>query len=79
VPLQTQQASVSLPVIQNYVDRILRGEINIPPIKVDGNHRYIASRIAGVEIGIQQWTGARIDKVVEWIKIFIDSVDWGNR
>ncbi len=61
------------------------GEINIPPIKddgniiVDGNHRYIASRIAGVEIGIQQWTGARIDKVVEWIKIFIDSVDWGNR
>ena len=85
VPLQTQQASVSLPVIQNYVDRILQGEINIPPIKVDGNiivdgnHRYIASRIAGVEIGIQQWTGARIDKVIEWIKIFIDSVDWGNR
>jgi RHS repeat-associated protein len=85
VPLQTQQSSVSLPVIQNYVDRILLGENNIPPIKVDGNiivdgnHRYIASRIAGVEIGIQQWTGARIDKVVEWIKIFIDSVDWGNR
>ncbi len=83
--LQTQQGSVSLPVIQNYVDRILAGEIDIPPIKVDGNiivdgnHRYIASRIAGIEIGIQQWYGARLEKVKEWINVFIDTLDWGNR
>jgi len=85
VPLQTQQTSVSLPVVQNYVDRILQGEINIPSIKVDGNiivdgnHRYIASQIAGIGIKTQQWAGARVDKVIAWGKVFIDSVDWGNR
>ncbi|MFP3663261.1 hypothetical protein SB768_33020, partial [Burkholderia sp. SIMBA_043] len=54
-PLKTQQGAVSLPAIQRYVQRLLNGEV--PPaikvsngIVVDGNHRYIASRIVGKEI-----------------------------
>jgi len=30
-PLKTKQASVSLPMIQDYVNRVLAGETNMPP------------------------------------------------
>ena len=84
-PLQTQQSSVSKPVIQIYYDRIMNGETDVPPIKVDGNiivngnHRYIACRLAGIEIGIIPWNGGNIDKVISWLDIKIDEDDWGNR
>ncbi|MCS7051677.1 MAG: hypothetical protein NZL87_08695, partial [Thermomicrobium sp.] len=51
--LQSQQSGgVSLPRVQQYVDRLLAGDV-APAIKVDGpmivdgNHRYIAGRILG--------------------------------
>ncbi|MEQ5209033.1 RHS repeat-associated core domain-containing protein, partial [Proteus sp. fly-1067] len=50
--MQTVQGSVSLPAIQRYVDRLLKGDV-APPIKVDGNvivegnHRYVAGKIVG--------------------------------
>ena len=84
-PLRTQQKSVSIPVIQNYVDRVLLGETNLPKIKVDGdiivdgNHRYITSRITGIDVDIQDWIGGNPDKVISWADIILDSFDWGNR
>lgn len=72
-------------VIQYYVDRILAGETDIPPIKVDGNiivdgnHRYIASRIANIEIKTMPWKGGNPDKVINWMDVILDSIDWGNR
>jgi RHS repeat-associated protein len=83
-PLKTQQGSVSLPAIQRYVDRLINAEIP-PAIKVDqgiivdGNHRYIASRILGMDIRQVPWIGGRVDKAIDLIKIFIDPSDWGNR
>lgn len=74
-----------MPVIQTYVDRILNGEVDIPNIKVDGNiivdgnHRYIASLITGVPVGIQKWVGGNSENVIEWMDVIIDAIDWGNR
>ncbi|YCH32645.1 hypothetical protein M1D48_17570 [Erwinia sp. D4-22] len=34
--LETVQGTVSLPAIQRYVDRLLKGDV-APPIKIDGN------------------------------------------
>ena len=53
-PLATKQAAVSIPVIQNYAARAAAGEV-APAIKiadgliVEGNHRYIAGRLVGIE------------------------------
>ncbi|HGN3019302.1 TPA: RHS repeat-associated core domain-containing protein, partial [Pseudomonas aeruginosa] len=64
--MQTAQGSVSLPAIQRYVDRLLKGDV-APPIKVDGNiivesnHRYVAGKIVG--------------KIPE---TKVDTFDWGN-
>ncbi len=83
--LNTQQKAVSLPPIQNYVDRAIAGEV-APPITVvdnvivEGNHRYIAGRIAGIEP--EQAVGnpmARRGDIVEWEDVLIDPFDWGNR
>ncbi|WP_198160011.1 RHS repeat-associated core domain-containing protein, partial [Brevibacillus parabrevis] len=82
--LKTQQGAVSLPAVQRYVQRLLNGEVP-PAIKVsngiivDGNHRYIASRIVGKEIDQVQWSGGRLDQVIDWIKLKIDPTDWGNK
>jgi len=83
--LQTQQNSVSIPVVQNYVDRITGGETNLPPINVDngiivdGNHRYIAGQLTGVEVPVQLWSGGNPEKVIEWGNVNYDTFDWGNR
>ncbi|WP_285945620.1 hypothetical protein [Thomasclavelia cocleata] len=50
---------------------------DVLPIKVDRNHRYIACRLAGIDIGIIPWNGGNIDKVINWLDIKIDDVDWG--
>ncbi len=84
-PLKTQQKSVSIPVIQNYVNRVLSGETDIPMIKVDGNiivdgnHRYITSRITGVVVEILDWCGGVPENVISWDDIILDPFDWGNR
>ncbi len=70
-------------LIERFLQRILNGETdNIPPIKVngklfiDGNHRYIASVLAGIDIEIRQWVGE--GDVVEWADVIFDLVDWGD-
>lgn len=77
-PLKSQQAGgVSLPRVQQYVDRLLAGETP-PAIKVDGrmivdgNHRYVAGRVVGHEPSIQQWLGGRPGDVVTWDKLPIN-------
>lgn len=81
-PLQTTQAGVSLPKIRRFVDRLRAGEVP-PPIKVDGttivdgNRRYIASRIAGVDIEIQPRTGSP-HPTVPWDDMTISTNDWGD-
>jgi len=56
--LSQQVAGISLPRVQEFVDRLRAGEV-APAIKVDGkmivegNHRYIAARILGQEPAIQ--------------------------
>lgn len=82
-PLQTTSSGgASLPKVQRYVDRLRAGEVPLP-IKVDGtrivdgNHRYIASRIAGVDIEVQPWAGSR-RPVVDWADLPIDPTDWGR-
>jgi RHS repeat-associated protein len=81
--LQTMQKSVSLPRIQDYVTKLEEGEIP-PPIKVDigiivdGNHRYIAGRIFGVEPSQIPWAGGDPSRVSDWENVFIDPNRWGN-
>ena len=81
-PLKSQQAGgVSLPRVQEYVDRLLAGEA-APAIKVDGqmivdgNHRYIAGRILGSEPPIQPWVGGRPGGAVPWESLPIDPAVW---
>jgi len=81
-PLVSQQAGgVSLPIIRQYLDKLLAGEV-APAIKVDGkmivdgNHRYIAGRILGREPAIQPWAGGRPGNAVPWETIPIDPKAW---
>jgi len=84
VPLQTQQGAVSLPAINRYTQRLSNGEVP-PPIKVDngiivdGNHRYIAGRVAGVEIPVTPYSGGKPDNAIKWENMNIDPFDWGNK
>jgi filamentous hemagglutinin len=85
-PAISGQNFVSLPAVQRYVDRLLKGDV-APPIKmdgniiVDGNHRYIAAKILGrspeVAPGTLSPSKAGQTKPVSDVKI--DPVDWGNR
>jgi hypothetical protein len=81
-PLLSQQAGgVSLPKVQNYVQRLLNGETP-PGIKVDagmvvdGNHRYIAGRILGRETPTVPWAGGRPERAVPWDQLKIDPNPW---
>jgi ParB-like chromosome segregation protein Spo0J len=81
-PLLSQQAGgVSLPRVQEFVDRLRAGEV-APAIKVDGkmivegNHRYIAARILGQEPAIQQWLGGRPENQIPWSELKIDPKSW---
>ena len=84
--LGTVQGKISEPVVQNYAERLSRGEVP-PPIKVDngvivdGNHRYAAVRLVGKEppqipgnLPPGQRANARPFENIE-----IDPTDWGNR
>jgi len=81
-PLNSQQlGGVSRPRIQENVNKILAGE-KAPFIKVDGNmivdgnHRYIAGRITGIEPPIQPWAGGRPNGIVSWMEMLISPEYW---
>ncbi len=81
-PLSSQQAGgVSLPRVQQYVDKLLAGEA-APAIKVDGgmivdgNHRYIAGRIVGQEPPVIQWLGGRPGSAVPWANLPVKPEAW---
>jgi RHS repeat-associated protein len=84
-PMQTIQGSVSLPAIQRYVDRLLKGDIP-PPIKVDGNivvegnHRYIAGKVAGKTPEMTQGSLSPSQKpnIKPMSETTVDDFDWGN-
>ena len=80
------QNFVSLPAIQRYVDRLLAGD-TAPAIKmdgnviVDGNHRYIAAKILGLEPDVVPWVlppnKVGMTKPISDVKV--DPADWGNK
>ncbi|MHA6572571.1 ParB N-terminal domain-containing protein [Pseudomonas yamanorum] len=80
------QDGVSLPMIQRYVDRLLNGDV-APPIKmdgdviVDGNHRYIASKILGREPTVDPGvlTDYKASKKRPTVNLEISPLDWDNR
>ena len=80
-PLKTKQGSVCVPMIQEYVNRVLAGETDMPPIKVaddvivDGNHRYITSRITGIDVESIAWIG-NSKPIISWMDVILDPVDW---
>ena len=81
-PLLSQQAGgISLPRVQQYLDRLLAGELP-PAIKVDGNmivegnHRYVAARIVGHRLAIQPWLGGRPANAIPWAELRIDQNFW---
>jgi len=80
------QEGVSLPAIQRYVDRLLKGDV-APAIKmdgdviVDGNHRYIAARILGrkPEVIPGILTPYKAEKQRPTIDLEVSPLDWGNK
>lgn len=79
--ISQQPGGVSLPIVQNYVNKLLAGQV-APAIKVDGrmlvdgNHRYISGRIVGQEPAVQRWSGGRPEDAVPWTTIPIDPESW---
>ena len=80
-PLKTQQGSVSRPLVQKYVNMSQSGS-QAPAIKVDkgiivdGNHRYIAGRIVGIEPAQIAWAGGNPARIVPWDKVIISPLLW---
>ncbi|QQZ42325.1 filamentous hemagglutinin N-terminal domain-containing protein [Pseudomonas sp. SK3(2021)] len=85
-PAISGQKFVSLPAVQRYVDRLLKGDV-APPIKmdgniiVDGNHRYIAAKILGRKPEVAPGTlpPSKAGQTRPVLDVKIDPVDWGNR
>jgi filamentous hemagglutinin len=85
-PAISAQGAVSLPAVQRYVDRLIKGDV-APAIKMDGNvivdgdHRYIAAKILGrnpdVTPGALSPNKVGQTKPVSELKV--DQVDWGNK
>lgn len=59
-------------IIRSGIKRGAKGETNLPKIKVDddiivdGKHRYITSRITGIDVDIQDWIGGNHDIIINW-------------
>lgn len=84
-PLQTYQKSVSVPVIQIYVDMI-EGGSTAPPITMngniilDGNHRYIAALLCNKSPLMQPGTPPLFPpSPIPIQQISLDPFDWGHR
>lgn len=81
--MSTLQAKVSLPMVQRYVKMLESGSIS-PPIKVangvivEGNHRYVAGRIFGVEPAQVPYviSPSQMDRIVPIQKTVVDLLDW---
>ncbi len=80
----SQQTTVSLPVVENYVQRLLGGEV-APAIRVAGNvivdgvHRYVAGSIVGQLPATMEWAAPMSANLYPVCKLGVDVVDWGNR
>ncbi|WHP32004.1 RHS repeat-associated core domain-containing protein [Trabulsiella odontotermitis] len=83
--MQTLQGSVSLPAIQRYVDRLLKGDV-APPIKVDGNvvvegnHRYVSGKVAGKmpDTAPGSLSPSQVPNIKPMSETDVDEFDWGN-
>lgn len=83
--MKTIQGEVSLPMIERYVKMLESGSVS-PPIKVangviiDGNHRYIAGRLFGVEPAVVPgaMSPSQLSRVVPIQKTKVSIVDWGG-
>jgi hypothetical protein len=75
------QKSISLPIINRIYHKMLLG-IKFPEIKVsnniiiDGHHRYLASKIALVELQKIYYTELNYLEAKSWNEMFIDETDW---
>jgi RHS repeat-associated protein len=85
-PMLTVQGEVSLPAIQRYVDRLLKGDV-APPIKVDGNvvvdgnHRYVSAKVLGKTPETTPGTLplSKASDAKPMSDIGISDFDWGNQ
>lgn len=85
-PATSAQGSVSLPAVQRYVDRLLKGDI-APAIKmdgnviIDGNHRYIAAKILGrnPEVAPGILSSSKVSQTRPVSDVKVDLTDWGNQ
>jgi hypothetical protein len=83
--MQTLQGKVSLPMIQRYVKMLESGSV-APPIKVadgvivEGNHRYVAGRLFGVEPVQAPYiiSPSQMNRAVPVQKTVVDFLDWGG-
>lgn len=83
--MKTLQGKVSLPMVQRYVKMLQNGSA-APPIKVangviiDGNHRYIAARLLGIEPAIIPGTisPSQVSRIVPIQQTKVDLTDWGG-
>jgi RHS repeat-associated protein len=83
--MRTAQADVSIPAVERYV-RMLESGSTPPPIKVDdgvivdGNHRYVAGRVFGVEPPIIPGTlsPSQAGQVRPIQQLNLDPADFGN-
>jgi hypothetical protein len=89
--MKTLQNSVSLPMIKRYVKMLESGSLP-PAIKVadgviiDGNHRYVAGRILGVEppMGVEPpintgfLVSSQYSRIIPIQKVKISLLDWGG-
>ena len=83
--MQTTQPTVSIPVIQDYVQMLEAGKVP-PPISVadgvivNGNHRYIAGRVFGQEPAQVPGTlsPSQTSLIQPIQKIILDPVNYGH-
>ncbi|TJZ53562.1 hypothetical protein FAZ15_16080 [Sphingobacterium olei] len=83
--MQTLQGKVSLPMVQRYVKMLESGSV-APPIKVangiivEGNYRYVAGRLFGVEPVQVPYvvSPSQMNRAVPIQKTVVDFLDWGG-
>ncbi|RZJ90369.1 MAG: RHS repeat-associated core domain-containing protein, partial [Chryseobacterium sp.] len=83
--MQTLQGKVSLPMVQRYVKMLENGS-TAPPIKVangiivEGNHRYVAGRIFGLEPQQTPYTisPSQSSRAIPMSNTKVDLSDWGG-
>lgn len=84
--MKTTQGNVSLSMVKRYVEMLEAGS-TVPPLKVaegniivDGNHRYVSGRVAGVDPQTVKGTmsPSQAARVVPVSDTKIDPSDWGG-